>query len=349
MNQFERLATAILTCGACLLASRADAAFHLVKVSEVFTGTSAAPNAQYVELTMYAAGQNFVGTHAVKVFNASGTEVGSFTFGSSLANGTNQAKILLATTEAEALFNITADLTMTAAIPAGGGKVCWDALDCVAFGNYTALPDATVGTPITSIPLGQSAQRRLDIAGGATVLDAADDTNDSKNDFTLGVPSPTNNAGVTGTLPVDAGTPDSGSSDSGSTDSGSDAGPADSGGVDASGDATADAAGDGAAGTAGTGASAGAAGNGGSGGTGGFATGGSSSGGSPGSGGATGGFAGFGGVFDAGLGGASEKPKKSDEESGCSCRTTGGPTDSSLVWLSGLLGLWLVRRRTRLG
>ena len=61
------LALAVFAAG---LAAPASASFHLMKVVEIFPGTAAAPNAQYVVLQMYSAGQNFVGGHAVTVFNS---------------------------------------------------------------------------------------------------------------------------------------------------------------------------------------------------------------------------------------------------------------------------------------
>ena len=52
------LALAVFAAG---LATPASATFHLMKVVEVFRGTAASPNAQYVVLQMYSPGQNLVG------------------------------------------------------------------------------------------------------------------------------------------------------------------------------------------------------------------------------------------------------------------------------------------------
>jgi len=184
----------------------AQATFHLIKVVEVFPGTPAAPSAQYVVIQMYAAGQEFVGTHAITVFNGSGALVGTFTFPGSVPNGSNQAKILIATTQAQSFFGVTADLTMSAALISAGGKVCWaGTLDCVAWGAYTGS-SAGVGTPFNAsggglLP-GRAAIRRLDIAGSATILDALDDTDTCSNDFVSGLPAPRNNAGMLGKVPA---------------------------------------------------------------------------------------------------------------------------------------------------
>jgi hypothetical protein len=179
-----------------------------MKIVEVFPGTVAAPNAQYIVLQMYAAGQTLVSGHAVRVFNAAGTEVGTFNFSANVSNGTSQAKILIATTEAATLFGVAPNLTMTAVIPLAGGKVCFDAslIDCAAWGNYTPV-DVTVGPPFNvSLPCVRSGLLRdramVRNLKGNTTLEATDDTNNSAADFLFGAPAPKNNAGITGTLPA---------------------------------------------------------------------------------------------------------------------------------------------------
>jgi cysteine-rich repeat protein len=188
-----------------IAAFSAQATFHLMKVVEVFPGTAASPSAQYVVIQMYAGGQEFVGGHAITVFNGAGTLVGTFTFTGDVANGANQAKILIATPQAQAFFGVTPDLTMTAALISAGGKVCWGGtLDCVAWGAYTG-GTAGVGTPFnaaTGLESGKAAIRRLNIAGSPTALDAGDDTDNCANDFISGLPAPRNNAGVLGTVPA---------------------------------------------------------------------------------------------------------------------------------------------------
>lgn len=178
----------------------ASAAFHFMKISEVFPGTTSHPNAQYVELQMYANGQSQVSGHAVKAYDAAGALVGTFTFGSAVAVGTSQSTILVATPEAATLFGVTANLAMTPVLSAAGGKVCWDALDCVSWGSYSG---STTGVgnpyrPTEGLPLGSAATR--DLSGGAspTLLEAADDTGDSAADFDPKAPTPRTNAGVTG-------------------------------------------------------------------------------------------------------------------------------------------------------
>ena len=202
----SRLAALVLA--ALAAASPALASFHLMKIKEVFPGTADSPNAQYVMIQSYAAGQNFLGSHKIHVYNAAGAEVAGspFTFPGTVANGPNQMEVLIATAEAASLFSITADLSMTAVLPLTGGMVCWDAIDCVAWGSYhgsATLPSPT-GTPFNApvgLVRGQAMQRRLDICMGAATLEACDDTNDSANDFAFATPAPKNDAGTAGTLP----------------------------------------------------------------------------------------------------------------------------------------------------
>ncbi len=209
MTRFIRLAS-LLALGWLLCAGPARAAFHLMMVVAVFPGFASSPNAQYVALQMYFPGQNFVTGHAVHVFNAAGTEIGTFTFPATLPNGADQASILIATTEAQALFGVTADLIMTPLIAASGGKACFDGPtppDCVAWGNYTGSPTG-VGNPFSpgGLTLGLVAHRRLD-RGTPGILDLADDTDDSAVDFVAAVPAPRNNANEVGGPPGYSSTP----------------------------------------------------------------------------------------------------------------------------------------------
>jgi cysteine-rich repeat protein len=182
-----------------------------MKIREVFPGSVANPNAQYVELQMYAGGQNLVVNHQLFVFDAAGNALASFTFPANVANGQSQATILIATAAAQSLFSVTADLTiltMTPFIPAGGGKICWDAtnIDCVSWGSYSGSSAGT-GTPFNvsgGLALSRAIRRDVSRSTGANAsqLDAADDTNNSAADFYFALPAPQNNAGSVGTTPA---------------------------------------------------------------------------------------------------------------------------------------------------
>jgi cysteine-rich repeat protein len=179
--------------------------FHLMKVVEVFGGATASPNAQYVVLQMYFPGQTNLFGHGITVFDASGTLVdgGTFTFAGPVSNGLDQAKILIATSEAATFFGVTPNLVMMPVLPLAGGKVCFDAIpvDCVAWGGYVG-PSGGVGTPFNApvgLLRGRAIRRNL---GGNGVLEAGDDTDVSSADFSFGAPTPVNNAGSPGSPPA---------------------------------------------------------------------------------------------------------------------------------------------------
>ena len=87
-----RASTVLKTAAAVVLLSLlgpAQATFHLMKIVEVFAGTPASPQAQYVVLQMYASGQNLVGGHNLILYNAAGTAIATRVFAGNVANGAN--------------------------------------------------------------------------------------------------------------------------------------------------------------------------------------------------------------------------------------------------------------------
>ena len=203
-----RLRLPALAAASLLLSSPAFAAFHEIKIKEVFAGSEAHPTAQYVILQAYSLGQNAVTNHSVTTFDAAGAPTGTFTFPGPmpLPNGADQMTIFVATPDAATIFNITADLAMTPVLSPAGGKVCWDGAtpdDCVAWGNYTGGATG-VGAPYN--PTGglipsYAARRRLDICLAFVNLDGCDDTDDSASDFVTAVPDPIKNNGNHGQTP----------------------------------------------------------------------------------------------------------------------------------------------------
>ncbi len=206
-NRLLRVVAPVVAALLTLCAGRsAWASFHLMKVREAYAGSAAAPNAQYVELQMYSANQTSLGGHGITVFSANGTMIGMFLFPATpLGPRPSQSTVLIATTEAATFFSITPDLTMTAILPRAGGKVCFDAIpvDCVAWGSYSgsAMGVGSPASPTAGLVLGRALSRRLDITPGTTTLEAADDTDQSANDFLLATPAPKNLAGLSGTIP----------------------------------------------------------------------------------------------------------------------------------------------------
>ena len=191
----------LLTTAAFLLAAPgAHAAFHLMKVSEVYPGaTGANPNDAFVELQMFEAGQNFVKDHKVDAYTANGTLLASFKIPADVTNGENNRKILIGDT-AVANADFTYD-QLGDALKGGtatGGAVCFpeaQPADCVAWGSFTpqaGFPNVqTANAPV--IPDGQSLTRST-APGCPNLLEPGDDTDNSATDFALTAPTPENNA-----------------------------------------------------------------------------------------------------------------------------------------------------------
>jgi len=190
------ISATLAVLGLGLLAPAAFASFHLDKVTEVMPGT-ADPGAEYVELGMPAAGENFFNGHKLTLYGNDAAPTATCTFSATLPNGNNQDSALIASPAAVSAFGVAADCTLPAGdhLDPSAGAACWDVVDCVAWGtinNAQTLP-SPVGTPAPAITAGSSLTRS--IAGGcATELEVSDDTDNSAADFSLGAPSPLNNA-----------------------------------------------------------------------------------------------------------------------------------------------------------
>jgi hypothetical protein len=180
-----------------LLPATANASFHLDKIREVYPGTTAAPNSQYVVLQMPVTGENFLSGHKMVYYNASGGQIGT----SSPANVASKAQgtILFATTNP--ILGKTRDFPINfqpgKRLSPAGGAVCWGGVDCVAWGSFnntsgTPLPSPT-GTRAPAIANGKALVRSI-ARGCSTLLEVTDDTNNSFADFALGSPHPRNTA-----------------------------------------------------------------------------------------------------------------------------------------------------------
>ena len=180
-----------------LMAPNASATFHLMKVREVFAGTATDANADFVELQMYQLGQNQVNAEKLRLYSGNGSSR-ECTITADVAGANNQETILFATTQAQAQFG-TADFTIPAFLEPGGGAVCFigsdgRVIDCVSWGSFpggVTDQDGGPGTPFAGgIPIGESIDRKV---GANGTLEAADDTNNSANDFEAEAPSPNPN------------------------------------------------------------------------------------------------------------------------------------------------------------
>jgi hypothetical protein len=171
-------------------AAPASAVFHLMSIREVSAGTSST-SAEFVELQMYAPGQNLVGTHTVTFYGPTGSVTGTCAFPGNVPNGQNQRSVLVATPS----VGVAGDCPLADGdrLNPAGGAVCFENIDCVAWGGFSGSVLGPVGTPAPAIPLGMSLTRSI-APGCSTLLEAGDDTNSSAADFSLTAPTPRNNA-----------------------------------------------------------------------------------------------------------------------------------------------------------
>jgi hypothetical protein len=177
------------------LPAPALATFHEISVREVYPGSSANQNAEYVELQMWSSGQELVGGHVLHVYGPTGAKADTL-LPSDVSNGVNQATILVATPEATTQFGVDADFALSSSgqLDPGGGAVCWESLDCVSWGAFSGGPlPSPAGSPAPAIP-DEMALRRTIAPGCATLLQASDDRNNSAQDFSAVFPSPRPNS-----------------------------------------------------------------------------------------------------------------------------------------------------------
>jgi hypothetical protein len=186
------VAIAMLLLGAWPTA--AGATFHEMSIREVYAGSEAAKESEYVELQMWSPGQNFVGGHVLKTYNAAGGVTSTDTFPGDVPNGANQSTILLATPAAETEFGLVADTGLGAgALDPAGGAVCWEALDCVSWGSFSGPLPSPAGTPAPAIPSGMALRRTI-APLCPTALDSGDDHDNSAADFFAVFPAPRPNS-----------------------------------------------------------------------------------------------------------------------------------------------------------
>lgn len=201
---WARLAVPLLASLVALIAAApAQASFHLIKVREVFPGTLTHPESDYVELQMYASAQNLVNLGDLEVLNATGTVTSHFSPGSTVSHSANQSTVLIANTGFSSQFpSVTPDFTDGGLdLDPAGGAVCWPQTeppfdDCASWGNFTgqaSLPSPGDSAPAAAIADGKALLRTIS-PGCSTLLENADDANNSSVDFSPQTPNPRNNA-----------------------------------------------------------------------------------------------------------------------------------------------------------
>lgn len=195
---------ALLAALASLLAaSPAQASFHLIKVREIFPGTTANQESDYVELQMYASAQSLVNLGDLEVLDSEGAVTSHFSPASTVPHAANQSTVLIANTSFSSQFpSVAADFTDPGLdLDPAGGAVCWPQNeppfdDCASWGNFSgqgALPSPGDTAPAVAIPTGMALRRTIS-PGCSTLLENADDSNDSSVDFSAQTPNTLNNA-----------------------------------------------------------------------------------------------------------------------------------------------------------
>jgi hypothetical protein len=193
-----------LTTGLALLAAAPSALadHHEALIGEVYPGTAANPDDEFVEVRMYLSGQNLFASANLEFYNPSGTKTGTLEL-VDVPDGANQRTILAGTPSMETTFTpVQADVGYESSALAGsGGGVCltsdagFGTIDCVAWGSVI-LNGA--GTPAPVIADGSSLSR--DLSGGCnTLLERTDDTDVSSDDLVETTPTPEPNSATPAT------------------------------------------------------------------------------------------------------------------------------------------------------
>lgn len=186
-----------------LFAAPASATFHLMKIREVYpAGTSS-----YVMMQLLATGEYQVGGHHLVTYNANGTIANDFILPSNVSpTSRNNAPVLITGPGYASAFPSgpsTDEFDPNLNLSPTGGAVCWvegEPPDCVAWGNFTGplpphTPPLVAGTPASpsGVTAGKALRRTI-APGCATILEDADDSDNSATDFSEQTPNPRNNA-----------------------------------------------------------------------------------------------------------------------------------------------------------
>jgi hypothetical protein len=195
------LAASLAAAVSFALVSSASATNHLNKIRQIKGEGPASVDTSYIELQMYAPGQNLVSGHHITIWDHDAFQSGGpnpiadFTLsGPNPPFSDNQRTILIGDTAVPGR-DFTLDLSTVLSNQAGGaeppwlgGAACFDTVDCVSWGGaFTGAnnhPDKT--TPNGSVlPATYSFQRKIS-AGCPTLLEDIDDTNNAAADFGAG-------------------------------------------------------------------------------------------------------------------------------------------------------------------
>jgi hypothetical protein len=215
----KRLSLGALTLGVGLLAQPAFASFHLMQIEQVIGGVNGDTTRQAVQLRMRNSGQQFVSQGQLVAWDATGANpVVLATIPTNVTNGNAGDRVLLAT----AGFGVvTPDFVMNPIPPAylAGGKITFESDGvagtqiwwALAWGTYSGTnmgvttggggndADGNFNPPFAGA-LPSTSQVAVRFTGAAS---AASTNNAADYALTTAQYVFTNNAGATGTLPVE--------------------------------------------------------------------------------------------------------------------------------------------------
>jgi hypothetical protein len=216
----KRLSLGALTLGAGLLAQPSFASFHLMQIEQVIGGVNGDTTRQAIQLRMRTGSQQFVSQAQVIAWDATGANpVVLANISSDVAIGAAGSRVLLAT----ASFGVVSpDFVMNPIPPSylAGGKITFETDNAtpgtqiwwaLAWGTYSGTnTGVTVGgggndadgnfNPPVAGALPSTGQTALRFTGAANALST---NNLADYAATTGQYVFTNNAGATGTLPVE--------------------------------------------------------------------------------------------------------------------------------------------------
>jgi hypothetical protein len=152
MNRLKRMAlgVALVVVAGFTLVPSASATYHLNKIRQISGEGGASPNTSYIELQMYAPGQNLVSGHQITIWDqdalilGQATPIGDLTLtGPNPPFADNQRTILIGDSAVPGR-DFTLDLSVYLSTLSGGspppwqaGAVCFDTVDCVSWGAFT--------------------------------------------------------------------------------------------------------------------------------------------------------------------------------------------------------------------
>ena len=181
------LTTSLVAVAVLAFSATASATYHFNFIRQIHPSNNNVNGGEWVELQMYADGENLVAGKVIRAFNSTDGLVSQYVItGTNPPNGQNQRTILISSLVSP--MGVNADfVAMPSQLDMTGqdGAVCYTEnnpptytpIDCVAYGNYMGgLPG--VGTPAVATPF-ESTLERSNARGCATALDPADDTNNS--------------------------------------------------------------------------------------------------------------------------------------------------------------------------